>query len=706
MPDYLQELSRKYGKLLAQRTTQWGDSTRQYGVPGQTNVRAGNRTEADFTPLLDRLNNSAIGASAGLLAGGPMGALAGMVLPQLYGIDRELDRAMDAFGPGAGAMAMMPPMGKSLTRNVRWEPNPRIARLQGRLKKLDNIYFGPMGDKYTRGSPEREAWLSRGDALISRIQNKIDKLPPVAVPDTVSPAPTFFSSLHSAFKDPKLPEKLTAEQARAVLSKYPGVKQEEVKWLGVDELLKTKPKWTKSELLKHIEDNQIDVQEVTLKDKSNTETPDWDSLFEDTDTANPRYEQYTLPGGENYREVLLTWGNKPKEPELIDWRTGEELSNKDFQSGHFDTRNVLAHIRLKDRTTPDGKKVLFVEEVQSDWQKALHRQDQAHADPTTTWNYRAGQILREKGLDVYAPPIDVPMKGDILDVMRAVKNQVPDAPLVRNYHELTMKRIIRMAAEGGYDAVGWTTGTQQADRYSKALLDSIDNVEYNIGNKSLKAYKNGQLVRGFDNIDVEKLPAYVGSEAAENLLRAIPKSERLTYQQYNNQRRDELWREYQKSGGASLPNDWKTKAEWDQSWDNISNQRSVRREYYDYAAYRQEEPVALPVSSLTVGDRGYSSVYDQQLVQTADKIAKKFGGKVQKGKVRTGDELEDAGLLTSNVPVYADTHYLPIPTSMRQTLPTKPFPLFETVGPGLGSSFLVDYMRREAEKKDKGPKVQ
>ena len=37
----------------------------------------------------------------------------------------------------------------------------------------------------------------------------------------------------------------------------------------------------------------------------------------------------------------------------------------DYQSGHFDEPNILAHFRTTDRTI-DGKKTLFVEEIQSD----------------------------------------------------------------------------------------------------------------------------------------------------------------------------------------------------------------------------------------------------------------------------------------------------------------------------------------------------
>ena len=38
-----------------------------------------------------------------------------------------------------------------------------------------------------------------------------------------------------------------------------------------------------------------------------------------------------------------------------------------FRGGHFEEPNVLAHVRFNDRTDADGKRVLFLEELQSDW---------------------------------------------------------------------------------------------------------------------------------------------------------------------------------------------------------------------------------------------------------------------------------------------------------------------------------------------------
>jgi hypothetical protein len=43
-----------------------------------------------------------------------------------------------------------------------------------------------------------------------------------------------------------------------------------------------------------------------------------------------------------------------------------------YRSPHWDEPNVLAHVRFNDRVT-DGKKTLFIEEVQSDWHQAGKR---------------------------------------------------------------------------------------------------------------------------------------------------------------------------------------------------------------------------------------------------------------------------------------------------------------------------------------------
>src|SRR5690606_6877328 len=48
----------------------------------------------------------------------------------------------------------------------------------------------------------------------------------------------------------------------------------------------------------------------------------------------------------------------------------DEARAKSYRSPHFDQPNVLAHVRFNERTDVDGKRVLFIEEIQSDWHQA------------------------------------------------------------------------------------------------------------------------------------------------------------------------------------------------------------------------------------------------------------------------------------------------------------------------------------------------
>ena len=72
----------------------------------------------------------------------------------------------------------------------------------------------------------------------------------------------------------------------------------------------------------------------------------------------PAWRRYTLPGATQYREILVQLDNWPQ----------------DYRSRHYRTRNVLVHLRISVRPTEDGRRVLFLDEVQSDWHADLHAQ--------------------------------------------------------------------------------------------------------------------------------------------------------------------------------------------------------------------------------------------------------------------------------------------------------------------------------------------
>jgi hypothetical protein len=147
-----------------------------------------------------------------------------------------------------------------------------------------------------------------------------------------------------------------------------------------------------------------------------------------------------LPGGSNYREVLLTVPSK--RPSIKNMSRAEynaaieeadRLGIQNFESSHWDEPNVVSHIRMNDRTDFNGNKVLFIEEMQSDW----------------------AQQGRKKGFG----------------------QEVPEGPFVKNTNEwvdLSLKNIIKRAVDEGYDRVAFINGKQSADRYDLAkYVDSV-----------------------------------------------------------------------------------------------------------------------------------------------------------------------------------------------------------------------------------------
>jgi len=105
-----------------------------------------------------------------------------------------------------------------------------------------------------------------------------------------------------------------------------------------------------------------------------------------------------------------------------------------------------------------------------------------------------------------------------------LNTNVPDAPYKKNWHELMMKQVFNEAVKGNYDAVAFTTGRQQAERYNLSKqIDSIDLIPAKEGDKQyvMQAWKNGNnVIRKAVNED--ELPDLIGKEAAKKLMEQNP----------------------------------------------------------------------------------------------------------------------------------------------------------------------------------------
>jgi hypothetical protein len=127
--------------------------------------------------------------------------------------------------------------------------------------------------------------------------------------------------------------------------------------------------------------------------------------------------------------------------------------------------------------------------------------------------------------------------------LQRVRGEIPDAPFEKNWPELAMKRMLRYAAENGYDYIAWTKGEQQAERYNigtaveKIILPGgwIENnsdklngekvrpiyvVSKNMYDFSLSVNEQGVVVDG--GYTGQYLSDVVGKEMAVKLMTAEP----------------------------------------------------------------------------------------------------------------------------------------------------------------------------------------
>jgi hypothetical protein len=252
----------------------------------------------------------------------------------------------------------------------------------------------------------------------------------------------------------------------------------------------------------------------------------------------PKFYQYVLPKGENYRELLLR----------IPVQRGVAAGSY-YHSPHWTESNVVAHLRLSDHKTPDGKKVLFIEEEQSDWLQAGKKQGFATGKNVFEIIWRTGKQKGQpavsgyfdteeeakatmEGLpDAYRTGTEVvPKSLSPSQVMHEDENLVAPAPFSRTWPEVLFRRAVRMAAEKGYDVVGWTTGAQQAERYDLSQqVDYIEVAKERDGFFNWTAYRGKEMVADQGAKNASELAGQIGKDLAEKADQQTANGDVVTY---------------------------------------------------------------------------------------------------------------------------------------------------------------------------------
>ena len=249
-----------------------------------------------------------------------------------------------------------------------------------------------------------------------------------------------------------------------------------------------------------------------------------------------KFGEHALPGGENYREVVLTLpSNRPslKNMSRSEYNAAVDAADKagvkDYQSTHWDEPNPLAHLRMSDRVT-DGKKTLLVDEVQSDWHQA--GREQGYAKPETA--RMKGTVVPDEDQTFGSGNFKVVWEDGTFSggyseqgaASRAAegksnaKQGVPDAPYKEDWYQLALKRAVKEAIDGGYDRVALITGDRVNDRFD--LSKKIDRIDYNKnpdGTYRMSASQGGEEVFVQEWIKEKELPNILGKELANKLIK-------------------------------------------------------------------------------------------------------------------------------------------------------------------------------------------
>jgi hypothetical protein len=538
-------------------------------------------------------------------------------------------------------------------------------------------------------------------------------------PDIRFSPPRFFSHLATSIDQiPKKMETMPAAQWRMWLTGNApklGIKKDEIVWSGIEDYLEMrgKDKVTKAEVQQFLSENGTQVNDVVLgvepkegarlreinkeletatgrrREALVLEHAELGEKFRDGLTQ-PKFGQYVVPGGENYRELLITLPGKSelnvvphptKGGFAIQYGNGAYVTSPDggattaqtfdpdkasqwdkkeyisaglrshdkaqFYSSHFDQPNILAHLRMDERTDAQGDKVLFLEELQSDFGQQgekLGFVGQKPDDESKLVELKA-KLANETDADKRAAlgksiaKIDKRISGD--------DYSVPQAPIVtdtKSWVALGLKRAIMYAVQNGMSKVAWASGEQNAAHYDLSKqVEEIEATPNGDGTYDLVMTLLDGGTQRMNNVAEGKLDDSIGKELAEKIV-----NDSARWTAANKAYRDELKKTY-------IPEE------------RLDELRDARDE------------IELTYSGLDlkVGGEGMRAFYDQIVPQVANDVLKKLGG----GKVETIEIDTRSPEDNSYYETPKDSDFMPqqgftIPQIMVEKVQTEGVPLF------------------------------
>ena len=474
-------------------------------------------------------------------------------------------------------------------------------------------------------------------------------------------APIFYSMTRKSL-EAKLPGKGNGEQLASLIEgwmkkgdpKHP-IKAEELKWSGLLPWLREQQGTvTKQQVVDFLEENQVELTEVVRQ------IPNYEiETGKYAHDAPTKFEEWMKlpPGAINYTERLLTLPDRRKDAL---WKKAQEAANflgipvdkvsitklkeakapedliDGFSKWMFPAGgkywgpefrvpgahaygeeaadvNRFAHVFTFDLTI-GGKKTLVLWELQNDWNMARRKQ--------------AAKLAKAEGLEKGTPEFNKRVNelavGDAILRDPTDGSQVPPLAFFKNWHEVALKKMIRHAAENGYDAVAWATGDIVKDRY--ALSQHIDAIRYlpaeSPGYYEVEILKDGRLIDE-ETFDAQELEERFGKEIAERIVNGEGVAEAPDGSIYEGG-----WPEavVEKNGQFYIRYD--NGKEWGVYASRSDAERDMWREQ---DALSEEPPVikALRGLDLQVGAEWANRFYDETIPNFLKKYGKQWGARAE-----------------------------------------------------------------------------
>tara|TARA_R100000808_G_scaffold16589_1_gene37398 strand:+ start:3708 stop:6128 length:2421 start_codon:yes stop_codon:yes gene_type:complete len=293
------------------------------------------------------------------------------------------------------------------------------------------------------------------------------------------------------------------------------------------------------ELERNVEQVLIDsadqAEDVLFSSARNAEDVGVGDRYRARLTGREGWGEKTLPGGENYQETRLA-------VELPEHR-GLFAEDVHYPKDYDD---VFA-IRTKDRKGPNGEKILYVEELQSDWAQTGRGQffprDYDKNPPQSDFEAYERALRKSTEARLAGAPDEELIRLDdeanslfdlvaesgtpnaLKDLTRAEEivaggltkeaaenRRFRHAPFVEkteSWNQLAIKRILRMAEEEGYDGVAFTPSQVQIDRWDTPGL----RVQYDV---AIPAALKSVTGRSYNNPDAKNVMAVKDNEGVEH----------------------------------------------------------------------------------------------------------------------------------------------------------------------------------------------